>query len=76
MPRVQGPAFGASERIVVAPGHEETGIFELPVGESGNPLSPHYRDSEPAWENGEPRPFLPGAPVARLTLVPAPAAPK
>ncbi len=70
MPRVQGPGFGASERLVVAPGHEESGIFELPAGESGNPLSPHYSDSEAAWEKGAPTPFLPGAPVAKLTLVP------
>ena len=27
MPRVQGPAFGASERMVVAPGHEAQGII-------------------------------------------------
>ena len=73
MPRVQGPAFGASERLVVAPGHEETGILELPAGESGNPLSPHYRDSERAWETGQPTPFLPGPPVHRLTLLPGPA---
>ena len=32
MPRVQGPDFGASERLVVSPGHEETGIFHMPGG--------------------------------------------
>ena len=41
MPRVQGVNFGASERMVVEPGHEEEGIFEMPVGESGYPLSPY-----------------------------------
>ncbi len=70
MPRVQAPAFGASERLVVSPGHEESGIFELPVGESGHPLSPHYRDSERTWETGRPAPFLPGPAVHRLTLNP------
>ncbi|HEY0511813.1 MAG TPA: penicillin acylase family protein [Thermoanaerobaculia bacterium] len=71
MPRVQGPAFGASERLVVSPGHEETGIFEMPVGQSGHPLSPYYQKSERAWEHGEPTPFLPGPAVHRLRLAPA-----
>ena len=71
MPRVQGPAFGASERMVVSPGHEETGIFEMPVGQSGHPLSPYYRSGERAWEEGRPTPFLPGPAVHRLRLAPA-----
>jgi penicillin amidase len=76
MPRVQGAGFGASERLVVSPGHEEQGLFEMPAGESGNPASPHYRDSNPAWVQGEPAPFLPGPAVNRLTLTPlAPLAP-
>jgi len=70
MPRVQRPAFGASERFVVSPGHEEQGFFEMPAGQSGNPLSPHYNDSHPAWAKGEPTPFLPGPTVHKLTLVP------
>ena len=67
MPRVQGVDFGASERMVVEPGHEDRGIFEMPTGQSGWPLSPYYRNSEPAWEKGEATPFLPGA--AEHTLV-------
>ena len=35
MPRVQGVDFGASERMVVEPGHEQDGIFEMPTGQSG-----------------------------------------
>lgn len=70
MPRMQGPRFGASERIVVSPGHEETGIFHMPAGESGNPLSPHYGDGQRAWEEGQPTPFLPGKAVNVLKLVP------
>ena len=61
MPRVQGVSFGPSERLVVEPGHEERGIFEMPGGQSAWPLSPYYRNSEPAWEQGQPTPFLPGA---------------
>jgi penicillin amidase len=72
MPRVVGQFFSASERMVVSPGHEETGIFHMPVGESGHPLSPHYRDGHAAWVEGLPTPFLPGAPVDVLKLVPKP----
>jgi len=73
MPRVQHPSYGASLRMVVSPGHEEDGFFEMPGGESGNPVSPHYGDQHHAWEVGEPAPLLPGAVVERLTLRPAPA---
>ena len=37
--------YGASERLIVAPGHEADGLIMLPCGESGHPLSPHYGDS-------------------------------
>ncbi|MEO6996229.1 MAG: penicillin acylase family protein, partial [Lacunisphaera sp.] len=49
MPRVQAPAFGASERMVVSPGHENEGIFEMPGGQSGNPLSPYFSAGHEAW---------------------------
>jgi len=70
MPRVQHPSAGASERLVVSPGREEGGIFHMPAGQSGHPLSPHYGDSHPAWARGEPTSFLPGPTVAVLTLRP------
>jgi penicillin amidase len=70
MPRVQGPRFGASERLAVSPGREERGYFEMPGGQSGHPLSPHYRDQHPAWEQGRPTPFLPGPAVSTLRLLP------
>jgi penicillin G amidase len=70
MPRVQGPAFGASERFAVSPGREKDGYFHMPTGQSGHPLSPHYRDSNPAWVAGAPTPFLPGPVVHTLTLRP------
>lgn len=70
MPRFQNPTFGASERLVVSPGHEEAGYFHMPVGESGHPLSPYYRKGHEAWEKGEPTPFLPGTAVHRLRLTP------
>jgi len=71
-PRFQDQEYGASERLVVSPGQEAQGIFEMPAGQSGNPLSPHYGDSYPAWVKGEPAPFLPGPTIDRLTLTPSP----
>jgi penicillin amidase len=68
IPRVAVPGFGASERLVVSPGHEDTGIFEMPVGQAGNPLTPYYGDGEQAWVDGTPEPLLPGAPHWTLTL--------
>jgi penicillin amidase len=54
--------------MVVAPGHEERGFFEMPGGQSGNPLSPHYLDAEAGWVDGSRQPFLPGPAVSTLTL--------
>ena len=70
MPRVSGPKFGASERMVVAPGHEQDGIIEMPGGQSGNPLSPFWGAGHEAWVHGEPTPFLPGKTTHTLTLRP------
>jgi penicillin amidase len=72
MPRVQGPSFGASERMIVSPGHEEDGLFHMPCGQSGHPLSPHYADGQEAWVKGEATAFLPGPPIHTLSLVPGP----
>ena len=71
MPRVQGPAFGASERFAVSPGREAQGYLHMPTGQSGHFLSPHYRDAHAAWVTGVPTPFLPGPAVQTLTLRPA-----
>ncbi len=71
MPRIKALYAGASQRMVVAPGHENTAIFHMPGGQSGNPLSPHYRDGHRAWVRGDPTPLLPGAAVHTLTLLPA-----
>jgi penicillin amidase len=69
-PRASTPRTGPSERMAVSPGREDEGILELPTGQSGHPLSPHYGDQYRAWLNGEPTPFLPGATVSTLTLTP------
>ena len=70
MPRVQGPAFGASERFAVAPGDEEHGYFELPGGQSGHPLSPFYGAGHGDWVEGKPTPFLPGPSIHQLRFEP------
>ena len=71
MPRVQGRGFGASERMVVAPGHEDQGILEMPGGASGHPLSPFFLAGHEDWAQGRASAFLPGPEAHRLTLVPA-----
>ncbi len=71
MPRVAAPDFGASERMVVSPGHEADGIIEMPAGQSGNPLSPFWGAGHAAWVHGEATPFLPGPTTHTLRLVPA-----
>ncbi len=70
MPRVQGTRHGASERLVVSPGREETGLFHMPGGQSGHFLSPFYRSGHAAWAEGRPTPLLPGATEHRLVLKP------
>lgn len=71
MPRLQTPDFGASERMIVSPGYEDRGIFHMPCGQSGNPLSPFYRAGHKAWVRGDPTPFLPGPKAHVLTLAPS-----
>jgi penicillin amidase len=70
VPRVQTPDFGASERFVVSPGREAEGLFHMPGGQSGHPLSPFYRTGYDDWARGRPAPFLPGPAVHVLMLVP------
>jgi penicillin amidase len=70
MARVQGPSFGASQRMVVAPGREAQGFFHLPGGQVGHPLSPYWGAGHADWVAGRPSPFLPGPVQARLRLQP------
>ena len=71
MPRVQTPDFGASQRMVVSPGHEADGIVHMPGGQSDHPLSPYWGAGHEDWVHGSPTPFLPGRTRHTLTLVPA-----
>ncbi|MBA6389566.1 penicillin acylase family protein [Colwellia sp. BRX10-3] len=69
MPRVQGPSFGASQRMAVSPGHEEIGIFHMPTSQSGHPWSPYYGLGHESWLKGEVSSFLPGPSKYKLTLL-------
>ncbi|CDG83096.1 penicillin acylase family protein [Janthinobacterium agaricidamnosum] len=70
MPRVSAPQFGQSERLVVAPGREEQGLFNMPGGQSGHPLSPFFLAGHADWVHGKAQPLLPGAVRYTLTLRP------
>jgi penicillin amidase len=70
VPRVQTPDFGASQRFAVSPGREAEGLFHMPGGQSGHPLSPFFRAGHDAWVKGEPTSFLPGSTQHTLTLKP------
>jgi penicillin amidase len=70
MPMVAAPSFGASQRMVVSPGHEEQGIFVMPGGQSGHPLSPFYGAGHSDWLAGKPGNFLAGETLHTLRLAP------
>jgi penicillin amidase len=70
MPRVAGPRFGQSERMTVSPGREEEGLYNMPGGQSGHPLSPWFLHGHAEWVRGRPLPLLPGPARHTLTLVP------
>lgn len=70
MPHISGRTQGQSERIVVSPGYEETGIMDLPSGQSGHPLSPYYGASHQQWLGGSKTPFLPGKTKWTLEISP------
>ena len=68
--RIVGNGHGASERMVISPGHQEQGILHMPGGQSGHPLSVHYRDQHTAWREGIPLPFQLGQSRHTLLLIP------
>ena len=43
----------ASLRMVIDVGNWDASRYILPGGQSGNPLSPHYADQLPLWQQGE-----------------------
>lgn len=61
---------GASERMVISPNHAGEGILQMPGGQSGHPLSPHFRDQQRSWEDGSGSPYLPEKIGHTLKLLP------
>lgn len=61
---------GATERLVVSPGHESEAILHMPGGQSGHPLSLHYRDQHQAWLEGKAIPLTAGNEVRHLNFKP------
>ena len=70
MPRVAGPKFGQSERLTVSPGREEEGLYNMPGGQSGHPLSPFFLAGHEEWVQAKPVPLLPGPAKHTLRFVP------
>ncbi|KFI06374.1 penicillin acylase family protein [Massilia sp. BSC265] len=70
MPRVAGPKFGQSERLTVSPGREEEGLYNMPGGQSGHPLSPFFLAGHAEWVEARPVPLLPGPVKHTLRFVP------
>ena len=71
MPRVQRPAFAASERFAVSPGREDRAYFHMATGQSAHPLSPFFGAGHEDWVEGRLSPWSPGPVRYRLRLVPA-----
>lgn len=69
--RVFSGTLTASQRMVVSPSHDSEAIFHMPGGQSGHPLSGHYRDQQRNWSRGLPTPLRAGKPAHNLTLKPA-----
>ena len=68
--RLTTGTLSASERFVISPGHSDDGILHMPGGQSGHPLSPHYRDQHGHWVSGAPLRFSSGRILHTLTLRP------
>jgi penicillin amidase len=52
-----GSCNGCTDRMVVSPGREEKGLFQMLGGQSGNPFSRHYKDCHAKWLENKPIPF-------------------
>ncbi len=68
--RVVYGLFGSSERMAVSPSHLQQGILHIPTGQSGHPLSEHYRDQQPFWVQGMALPFISDRVADEFELVP------
>jgi len=64
-----GRAFGPSQRFTMDWSDPDASTEDIVLGESGDPLSPWYRDQWPAWYGGTtfPLPFSPAAVASQTT---------
>ncbi|MFI2809911.1 penicillin acylase family protein [Microbulbifer sp. JSM ZJ756] len=68
LPRAQSPTTGASQRMVVSSGSEESAIFHMATGQSAHPLSPFFANGHRDWVEGNPSPLMEGKTRYTLTL--------
>ncbi len=61
--------FGPSERFTADLAHRDAATLVLPMGQSGNPASPFFRDQLPSWLNGTTFPLPFGTAPASATLI-------
>jgi penicillin amidase len=65
-----------SMRLIASPGNWDATRHVIPMGESGDPRSPHYKDQFDAWRTGAPMAFpfskqaVEAAAVETISLVP------
>ncbi|WP_316239473.1 penicillin acylase family protein [Bradyrhizobium sp. SZCCHNR1015] len=55
--RIATSTDGAAFRLVVSPGRESSGLFQMAGGQSSHPLSPHFDDLHRDWLKGRYRAF-------------------
>lgn len=67
-PLIQSPVFGASQRLSAFPGRESNAIMQLPGGQCGHPLSPHFYDLLHDWTTSGPTPLASGPAVHVFTI--------
>lgn len=69
-PKVINGNHVASFRMVSIPGEPARSRYQMACGQSGHPLSPHYKDLHQLWLGKQYLPMLPGHPVSTLVITP------
>ncbi|MGH3659013.1 MAG: penicillin acylase family protein, partial [Micromonosporaceae bacterium] len=64
------PGFGSAGRAVLAPGPDGFAAVDLPGGQSGHPLNPHFADRHEEWSGSPPRARRPQRVRCRYVLRP------
>jgi len=69
-PKVVRFSHVASMRMIAVPGNPEMSRYQMPTGQSGNPVSQHYQDLHQHWLGNEYLPMKATDPETTLTLLP------